>query len=84
MISVRHALDAAWLHYRKGEFQQAEQLYLQVLEVDPHQIDALNLLAAIMGLTDRVDQALGYLQTVLRIRPTRTTTSAMHLRHRVN
>ena len=69
MISVRQALDVARRHYQKGEWQQAEQLYLQVLEVDPHQVDALHLLAAIAGQTGREDQAIGYLREVLRLRP---------------
>ena len=69
MILVRQALDVAWRHYQKGEWQQAEQLYLQVLEVDPHQVDALHLLAAIAGQTGREGQAIDYLQTLLRLKP---------------
>ena len=69
MISVRQALDAAWQHYRRGEWQQAESLYLRVLEADPDQVDALHLLGAIAGQTGRADQAIGYLRRVLRLRP---------------
>jgi predicted O-linked N-acetylglucosamine transferase (SPINDLY family) len=69
MISVRQALDAAWQHYRRGEWPQAEQLYLRVLAVDPDQVDALHQLAAIAGQTGREDRAIDYLRTVLRIRP---------------
>jgi protein O-GlcNAc transferase len=69
MISVRQAMDAARQHHRRGEWQQAERLYLQVLEGDPDQVDALHLLAVIAGQTGREDQAIGYLQKVLRLRP---------------
>jgi len=69
MLSVRQALDAAWQHYQTGQWQQAEQLYLQVLEVDPDQIDALHLLAAITGQTGRESRAITYLQAVLRLQP---------------
>jgi predicted O-linked N-acetylglucosamine transferase (SPINDLY family) len=68
-FSIRHALDAAWQHYRRGEWQQAEELYLQVLAMDPDQVDALHLLAAIAGQTGRDDQAIDYLHAVLRLRP---------------
>jgi predicted O-linked N-acetylglucosamine transferase (SPINDLY family) len=69
MNSVRQTLDAAWQHYRKGEWPQAEQLYLQVLEVAPHQVDALHLLGVIAGQTGRISQASEYLQAVLRLQP---------------
>jgi predicted O-linked N-acetylglucosamine transferase (SPINDLY family) len=69
MISVRRALDAALQHYRSGQWQQAERLYLQVLDVNPDQVDALHLLAAIAGQTGREDEAIGYLHKVLRLRP---------------
>jgi tetratricopeptide (TPR) repeat protein len=44
MNSLRQALDAAWQYYRRGEWQQAEQLYLQALKINPDQVDALHLL----------------------------------------
>ena len=69
MFSVRQALDMAWDHYQKGHWQQAEQLYVQVLEVDPDQVDALHLLAAITGQTGRESQAIEYLRAVLRLKP---------------
>jgi predicted O-linked N-acetylglucosamine transferase (SPINDLY family) len=69
MLSVRQALDAARQHYRRGEWQQAEQLCLQVLHVDPAQVDALHMLAAIAGQAGRDDQAIEHLQAVLRLQP---------------
>jgi predicted O-linked N-acetylglucosamine transferase (SPINDLY family) len=69
VIPARHLLDAALQHYRKGEWQQAEELYLQILAVDPYQVDALHLLAAITGQTGREEQAAQYLRIVLKLRP---------------
>src|SRR5580658_9153542 len=69
MLMVRQALDEAWQHCQKGEWQQAEQLYLQVLAEDPDQVDALHGLAAITDLTGRTSQAIDYLQAVLRLQP---------------
>ena len=67
--SLRQSLDAAWRHYQMGQWDQAEQLYLQVLEVDPNQVDALHLLAAIAGQTGRESEAIKYLRAVLRLQP---------------
>jgi predicted O-linked N-acetylglucosamine transferase (SPINDLY family) len=69
MNSLRQALDAAWQHYQRGEWPQAEQIYREVLEVDPEQVDALHLLAAITGQTGREDEAIGHLNVILRVRP---------------
>jgi len=69
MPSVPQALYSAWQHFQAGRLQQAEQLCLQVLEVDPDAIDALNLLAVIAGRTGRDSRAIDYLQAVLRLKP---------------
>jgi protein O-GlcNAc transferase len=66
---VQQALDSAGQYFQRGQWQQAEQLYLQVLEVDPVQIDALHQLALIAIQTGRSDRAAGYFRTVLRLRP---------------
>jgi predicted O-linked N-acetylglucosamine transferase (SPINDLY family) len=69
MISVRQTLDAAWQHFRQGEWQQAEQLFLQILDKDPEQSEALHPLALIAGQTGRESLAIHYLEAVLRIQP---------------
>jgi protein O-GlcNAc transferase len=69
MTSVRQALNLAWEHFQKGRWEQAEQLYLRVLEVDPRQIDALQLMAVIAGRTGRYERAIEFLEVVLRLQP---------------
>ena len=69
MNSVRTASDSAGHHFRVGRWRHAEQLNLRVLEVDPDQIDALHQLAVIAIQTGRYDQAIHYLQAVLRMKP---------------
>src|SRR5437588_9405900 len=69
MNSLRQALDAAWQYYRRGEWQQAEQLYLQALKINPDHIDALHLLGVIAGQTGRHSRAIDYFQAVLRLQP---------------
>jgi len=69
MISVPQALDKAWKHLQAGQWQQAEQLYLQVLQVDPNQVDAMHLLGLIAAQTGRNDLAIDYFNAALRLKP---------------
>jgi predicted O-linked N-acetylglucosamine transferase (SPINDLY family) len=69
MISIQQALALACQHYQAGQWQQAEQLYLQILQSDPQQIDALHLLGVLAGQTGRMDQAMDYLQAAVRLQP---------------
>jgi tetratricopeptide (TPR) repeat protein len=63
------ALEQARQQYQEGHWQQAEQVYQQILEVDPIQVDALHLLGLIAGQTGRHDLAVEYLQAALRLKP---------------
>jgi predicted O-linked N-acetylglucosamine transferase (SPINDLY family) len=69
MISVRQTLDTAWQLFQEGKWQQAERLYLQVLEAEPQQVDALHLLGVIASQTGRESRAIDCLQAVLRLQP---------------
>jgi predicted O-linked N-acetylglucosamine transferase (SPINDLY family) len=62
-------LESALQHYRKGELQVAEQLYLQVLQASPDQVEALHIMAVITGQSGRAEQAISYLRKVLALRP---------------
>jgi protein O-GlcNAc transferase len=68
-ISVPQALDMAWKHVQAGQWQQAEKLYLQVLQMDPNQVDALHFLGLIAAQTGRNDLAIDYLKAALRLKP---------------
>jgi predicted O-linked N-acetylglucosamine transferase (SPINDLY family) len=69
MISIRQMLDTAWQHLQEGRWQQAEQLYLQVLEGDAHEVDALHPLAIIASQTGRESRAIDYLRAILHVQP---------------
>jgi tetratricopeptide (TPR) repeat protein len=68
-VSVPESLEMAWHYYEAGKLQQAEQLYKQILQADPNQVDAQHLLGVIAGRTDRHDLALEYLQATLHLKP---------------
>jgi tetratricopeptide (TPR) repeat protein len=42
--TLQHKLNTAVALHQGGELQQAAQLYLQIIEADPHHVDALQLL----------------------------------------
>jgi tetratricopeptide (TPR) repeat protein len=69
MISVPQALATAWRHFQAGQWQQAEQLYQQIVQVDPNQVDAWHLLGLIAGQTGRGNLAVDYLNAALRLKP---------------
>jgi Flp pilus assembly protein TadD len=69
MLSVPQALEMAWQFFQANQLPQAEQLFRQILQVDPNQVDALHLLGIISLQTGRDSLALYYLQAALRLRP---------------
>jgi protein O-GlcNAc transferase len=69
MISIPQALEMAWKHFRAGQLQEAEQLYRQILQVDPNQVDAWHLLGVIAAQTGRYGLAIECLSAALRLQP---------------
>jgi len=67
--SIPQILEVARSHFQAGRLEQAEQLYQQILDMDPDHVDALNLLGVIAGQTNRIDRAIDFLRAALRIKP---------------
>ena len=65
MIPVLQVLDLALKHHRSGDLRQAEQLYRQVLQEDPHQVDAWHLLGVLAHQVGRNDLAVEYIRQVV-------------------
>lgn len=61
-LTIPEALKRAYAHWNAGQAPQAEQLCLQVLQVVPHQPDALHLLGVMAHAYDRIDLAIDYLR----------------------
>jgi Flp pilus assembly protein TadD len=68
-MSVAQALALAQQYYEAGHWHQAEQIFLQILQVDPTQVDVLSVLGIIALQTGRGAQAVDYFGAVLRLRP---------------
>lgn len=66
---VSSDLMRAYEALQAGEIAQAKSLYLQVLEADPRNIDALLGLGVIASKEGRVEEAVKYYQRILELEP---------------
>lgn len=69
VASITPDLTRAYEALLAGDSAQARTLYLQVLDADPRNIDALLGLGAIASKEARVEEAVGYYQRVLELEP---------------
>ncbi|MCI0457583.1 MAG: tetratricopeptide repeat-containing glycosyltransferase family protein [Gemmataceae bacterium] len=69
MSTVPEALDLAVQHHRAGDLLQAEQIYQEILQEDPNQVDVLHLLGLIAYQMGQLEQASASMGRALRLRP---------------
>jgi Flp pilus assembly protein TadD len=69
MEDTRPLLEHGLQHHQEGRLRQAEELYRQVLQVDPVNPDGLNLLAVISAATDRTGEAIGLMEKAVTADP---------------
>jgi Tfp pilus assembly protein PilF len=69
MATIQEALETALQYHRAGHLPQAEQLYCQILQVQPEQVDALHLLGLVCQRTGRPGRAVEYIGQALRLKP---------------
>jgi Flp pilus assembly protein TadD len=60
-------LGQALAHHRAGRLAEAERLYRQVLELDPHHGDALHLLGMLAGQSGRHDTAAELIRRAIAV-----------------
>jgi predicted O-linked N-acetylglucosamine transferase (SPINDLY family) len=68
MTTLAETLDLALQYHQRGHLRHAEQLYRQILQVDPQNVDALHLLGVIAYQVGKSDLAIDYLNQALRIK----------------
>ena len=65
----RRLMAVAAEHQKEGRLEEAERLYRRVLRDNPHNVDALRLLALIALKADRADEAEVLLQRAIELAP---------------
>jgi protein O-GlcNAc transferase len=68
-VDTRPLLQRAFAFHQQGELDHAAGLYAQVLEQEPENLPALQLLGALRGQQGRNVEAARLLETALRIKP---------------
>ena len=68
-MTVSEALELAVKQHQGGNLREAEEIYRQILQVEPRQADALHLLGVISHQVGRNDLAIEYMRAALRERP---------------
>jgi predicted O-linked N-acetylglucosamine transferase (SPINDLY family) len=69
MNSLSQTFEQALHLHRAGNLQQAELLYRQILQFDPHYAGALHLIGVIAHQVGKNDVAVNYIHQALRIHP---------------
>ncbi len=67
--TLADALATATAHHQAGRLPQAEQIYRQILQQQPQQVDALNLLGVIACQKGRLDEGIALYRQALAQRP---------------
>jgi tetratricopeptide (TPR) repeat protein len=65
--SIQTIVSDALEHHRQGRLPQAEQLYLQILAIDPHHADTLHLLGVLAHQVGRDDVAVELIRSAIAI-----------------
>jgi len=69
VATVAEALALAVQYHQAGALLQAEQLYRQILQVDPQQVEVHMNLATLQRQRGQLDEAVASLHAALRLRP---------------
>ena len=69
MPTISQALAIALKHQHGGRLQVAEQIYRQILQVQPDQVDAIHLLGVIAHQMGKPDEALACYRRTLELKP---------------
>lgn len=62
-------IQAAMSHHQAGRIAQAKSLYLQILQEEPHNLDALHYISLASHQMGEIDNAIAYLQKVIALVP---------------
>ncbi|MEY4767379.1 MAG: hypothetical protein RL637_18 [Pseudomonadota bacterium] len=68
-VNLEQQFQTALAHHRRGERDQAQQLYQQILQLQPNHADALHLLGVIANERGNNQQAIKLIQQAIQFQP---------------
>ncbi|MCP4024571.1 MAG: tetratricopeptide repeat protein [Desulfobacteraceae bacterium] len=68
-VSINQAIQMALKHHQAGKLSEAEQIYMQVLAVDPDHVDANHYLGTIGLQVGKYDIAIQFFQKAIKAAP---------------
>jgi predicted O-linked N-acetylglucosamine transferase (SPINDLY family) len=69
MVEASEALRIGLQHHQSGRLEQAEAIYRQILQADPHHPDALHLLGVLAHHAGQLDLAVQFISRAIAVRP---------------
>ena len=69
LSQVQSLLSTGVEHHQAGRFPEAEGIYRQILQVQPNQVDARQLLGTIAYQTGKTEEAIAHYQQALKLNP---------------
>ena len=69
-LTIKEIFDLALQNHKKNNFQIAEKLYREILNVDPNNFQSTFLLGTLLGQAKNFDLAKQLLQKAIKINPT--------------
>jgi protein O-GlcNAc transferase len=68
MVTIPEALAIALEHHQGGQLQAAEQIYRQILQADPNQVDAIHLLGVLALQVGQYEMAVEYIGRAIALK----------------
>ena len=68
-MTLQQQIESALSHHRAGHLTEAEEIYRQILAIDPNHVDALNLLGALSGQIGQQQAAVVLIERAIKLKP---------------
>ncbi|NJP10805.1 MAG: tetratricopeptide repeat protein [Leptolyngbyaceae cyanobacterium RU_5_1] len=78
MITNSEALNVAFEHYEAGRLSEAEQIYGQISQVQPENVELMQRLAYLACQLNKFDQAIASYQKALELNPDSSVAALLH------
>ncbi len=69
-VHYKDLSDRAYYYHSNNQFKQAEEIYLQLLQINPDDVNILNLLGTLYIVTKKYDDAIKYISKAFLLKKT--------------